>query len=233
MPTFAPPETTSSSPAGIAIASQAPSFWGRLRFRVETSLRSLTRPFLNTFAFFEADLDHTVVAMPAGTQLSPRLFQGRSETEEVCDLLAAMESPREEVQRRMQRGDIVCIGFVGEEPVAYTWMTFEDADVKELGLVLRLEPDELVQYDTFVAPQWRGRGFQYPLNVPGLNYARQHGYRKTLAWVHVLNTRSFKNQVRSGKRVIQKVFAVRLPGTKRRLVVRLPGKLRSRLRPAR
>jgi predicted GNAT family acetyltransferase len=233
LPTLAPPETTSSSQAGISIASQAPSFWGRLRFKAETSLRNLTRPFLNVSVFFEADLDHTVVAMPAGTHLSPRLFQGPSETEQVCDLLAAMDNSPEELQRRMRRGDLVCIGFVGDEPVAYTWMTFQNANVNELDLVLRLEPGELVQYDTFVSPQWRGRGFQYPLNVPGLNYAREHGYRKTLAWVHVLNTRSFKNQVRSGKRVIQKVFAVRLPGTKRRLVVRLPGKLRSRLSPAR
>ena len=231
MPSLAPPETTSSLRAG-RIATQEPSFWGSLRFKVETSLRNLTRPFLNVFVFFEADLDHTVVAMPAGTQLSPRLFQGPSETEKVCELLAAMDNSREELQRRMLRGDLVSIGFVGEEPVAYTWMTFQNANVNELGLVLRLEPGELVQYDTFVAPQWRGRGFQYPLNVPGLNYVREHGYRKTLAWVHVLNTRSFKNQVRSGKRVIQKVFAVRLPGTKRRLVLRLPGKLRSRLRPA-
>jgi hypothetical protein len=66
-----------------------------------------------------------------------------------------------------------------------------------------------------------------------LNYARDHGFRKTLAWVHVLNTRSFKNQVRSGKRVVQKVMVVRLPGKKRRLVLRFPGKLRARLVAAR
>jgi len=51
--------------------------------------------------------------------------------------------------------------------------------------------------------------------------------------VHVLNTRSFKNQVRSGKRVVQKVMVVRLPGKKRRLVLRFPGKLRARLVAAR
>ena len=109
---------------------------------------------------------------------------------------------------------MVSIGFVGNEAVAYTWMTFDNANVSELGLVLRLEPGELVQYDTFVARKWRGRGFQYPLNVPVLNYARDHGFRKTLAWVHVLNTRLFKNQVRSGKRVVQKVIVVKLPGKK-------------------
>jgi predicted GNAT family acetyltransferase len=233
MPTLAPPETSSSSRAGSGIAVQELSVWDSLRFKIETSLRSMTRRFVNTFAFFEADLDHTVVAMPAGTQLSPRLFQGPSDTGTVCDLLAAMDNSQDELQRRMRRGDIVSIGFVDEEPVAYTWMTFQNADVKELALVLKLEPGELVQYDTFVSPQWRGRGFQYPLNVPVLNYAREHGYRKTLAWVHVLNTRSFKNQLRSGKRVIQKVFAINLPGTTRRLVLWLPGKLRSRLCPVR
>ena len=231
MPTAAPPEITSPSPAENAPVEKH-AFWGSFRFRVESRLRSLTRPFLNSFAFFEADLDRTSVAMPTGTQLEPRLFQGPQDTQTVCELLVSMGVERNEIEKRMRRGDIVSVGFVGDEAVAYTWITFVDADVRELDLLLELEPDELVQYDTFVAPKWRGRGFQYPLNVPVLNYAREHGYRKTLAWVHVLNTRSFKNQLRSGKRVIQKVIALRLPGMKRRLVFRLPGKLRSRLKPA-
>jgi len=233
VPTVADPEVSPVAQATADVRLSEPGLWASWRFHIESKLRSLTRGFVNSFAFFEADLDHTVVSMPPDTQLCPRLFRGASTAEEVCNLLTPMGSSREELQKRMQRGDIVSIGFVGNEAVAYTWMTFDNADVSELGLVLRLEPGELVQYDTFVARKWRGRGFQYPLNVPVLNYARDHGYRKTLAWVHVLNTRSFKNQVRSGKRVVQKVIAVKLPGKKRRLVLRLPGKLRSRLVEAR
>lgn len=233
MPTVADPEVSPVAQANADVRLQEPGLWASGRFQIESKLRGLTRRFVNSFAFFEADLDHTVVSMPSDTQLCPRLFQGVSKADEVCTLLAPMGSSREELQKRMLRGDIVSIGFVGNEAVAYTWMTFGNAHVSELGLVLRLEPGELVQYDTFVARKWRGRGFQYPLNVPVLNYARDHGFRKTLAWVHVLNTRSFKNQVRSGKRVVQKVMVVRLPGKKRRLVLRFPGKLRARLVAAR
>ena len=82
-------------------------------------------------------------------------------------------------------------------------MTFDNANVSELGLVLRLEPGELVQYDTFVARSVRGRGFQYPLNVPVLNYARDHGFRKNACAGACAQHSFIKNQVRSGKRVVQ------------------------------
>jgi GNAT superfamily N-acetyltransferase len=211
------------------VLTREQSIWGEIRFRLEASLRNLARPYINTFAFFEADLERIVVEMPPGTKLEPRLFRGAGSVQNVCDLLESMGNTRGELEKRMLRGDLVSIGFVGAEAVAYTWMTFSDVDVHELGLRLRLQPGEAVQYDTFVAPKWRGRGFQFALNVPVLNYAREHGYRKTLAWVHVLNTRSFKNQVRSGKRVIQKVISLKPPGTKRSVTLRLPGALRSRL----
>ena len=204
-------------------------FWSKLRFRIETSLRSVTRKYVNSYAFFEADLTMTDAQMPVGTVLQPRLFKGVSQTDLVCCLLSPLGKNREELEHRMKRGDLVSIGFVDDEPVAFTWMTFKEGDVSELGLKFRLHAEEAVQYDTFVAPRWRGHGFQYPLNVPILNYARENGYTKTLAWVHVLNTRSFKNQVRSGKRVVQKVISMRVPWLNNSLLIRFPGELRSRL----
>ena len=169
--------------------------------------------------------------MPEGTILNPRLFSGSSQIDIVCGLLSPLGKDRDLLRKRLQNGDAVSIGFVEEEAVAYTWATFKEGEVSELGLKLRLEPGEAVQYDTFVAPRWRGHGFQFALNVPILNDAREQGYKKTIAWVHVLNTRSFKNQVRSGKRVVQKVISIRIPGLKRPWLIRLPGALRSRLTP--
>lgn len=211
------------------VVEQPRSLANRIRFGVEHNLRSLTRRYLNLYAFFEADLALTEVQMPPGTILNPRLFAGTSQLSAVWRFLGPLGKDQTTLERRLENGDIVSIGFVEGEAVAYTWMTFKEGDVSELGLKLRLEPGEAVQYDTFVAPQWRGQGFQYPLNVPILNYAREQGYKKTLAWVHVLNTRSFKNQLRSGKRVIQKVVALRFPGLMRPWLIRLPGALCSRL----
>jgi GNAT superfamily N-acetyltransferase len=212
-----------------SIKKETKSFWSELRFGVESSLRSVTRKYVNSYAFFEADLATTELRIPKDTALRPRLFIGISQTDTVCRLLSPLGKDPAELERRMLRGDLVSIGFVADEPVAYTWMTFKEGDVSELGLKVRLHTGEAVQYDTYVAPQWRGHGFQYPLNVPILNYAREHGFTKTLAWVHVLNTRSFKNQIRYGKRVVQKVISIRIPGLRNSLLIRFPGELRSRL----
>jgi len=227
MPTITQEEIRISNK--LSVEKRPRTYWSELRFRIESSLRSITRKYVNSYAFFEADLATTDVQIPKGTALRPRLFCGMSQTSIVCQLLSPLGKDPEELERRISRGDLVSIGFVGDEPVAYTWMTFKEADVSELALKLRLHTGEAVQYDTYVAPQWRGHGFQYPLNVPILNYAREHGFTKTLAWVHVLNTRSFKNQIRYGKRVVQKVISIRIPGLGNTLLIRFPGELRSRL----
>lgn len=221
--TTAPPALHSTAKS---IPEEDHSIWASARFKLESTVRNFTRAYLNTYAFFEADLTRMVVSMPA-TELRPRLFSGVAAMRDVSRFLVPLGARQEDIEERICRGDLVSIGFVGDEPAGYVWMTFQTAHVKELGLQFDLEPSEAVQYDTFVATKWRGRGFQYPLNVPVLAYAREHGINKTLAWVHVLNTRSFKNQVRSGKRVVQKVVSLRLPGMEPRAYC-LPGELKSR-----
>ena len=101
MPTVADPEVSPVAQATADVRLSEPGLWASWRFHIESKLRSLTRGFVNSFAFFEADLDHTVVSMPPDTQLCPRLFRGASTAEEVCNLLTPMGSSREELQKRM------------------------------------------------------------------------------------------------------------------------------------
>ena len=76
--------------------------------------------------------------------------------------------PSHEVCLRLRNGDVVAIGTVREEVVAYTWMTFTDVAMKEVGGFLRIPANHAAQFDTFITPRWRGHGLQFLLNVPGI-----------------------------------------------------------------
>jgi hypothetical protein len=61
-------------------------------------------------------------------------------------------------------------------------------------------------------PRWRGRGLHYPLTLPVLRYLSEQGYRRTLAWVNALNTRSLKNQRWRGNRKLATIVSSPLLG---------------------
>ena len=78
MPTVADPEVSPVTQTTAHVPLHEPGLWASWRFHIESKLRSLTRRFVNSFAFFEADLDHTVVSMPSGTEtVIPSAIPGR------------------------------------------------------------------------------------------------------------------------------------------------------------
>jgi hypothetical protein len=85
----------------------------------------------------------------------------------------------------------------------------------DLGLTIRFGREETLQYDSFVFPESRGGGLQYFTTVPIMEYARQHGYRRALAYVNGLNTRSLRNQRSQGKEQMGTIWTMRFPATQR------------------
>lgn len=120
------------------------------------------------------------------------------------------------VSARLQKGDLVAVGVIGDEPAAYTWASFTEASVKELNMKLCARPNEVIQYDTLVLKPFRRNGLQFAVNQPVLDYAQQHGYIRTLSWVNVLNRASCKNQWKWGKKVLLTVVLLGVPGTQYR-----------------
>jgi hypothetical protein len=53
-----------------------------------------------------------------------------------------------------------------------------------------------------------------------LDYARDLGLAGTTSYVNALNTRSRKNQIRTGRKKVLTLVSVRLPGTRKFLVGR-------------
>lgn len=72
--------------------------------------------------------------------------------------------------------------------------------------------DEIIQYDMLVLKPFRRHGLQFAVAKPVLDYAQEHGYARTLAWVNVLNRPSCNNQWKWGKRVLLTAVSLQIPG---------------------
>jgi GNAT superfamily N-acetyltransferase len=192
-------------------------------------LQKVTKPFLKIFYVFEADLTGPLRSERQPDGLVVRLFQGSADSAEVCAALVSTGLSANDVTQRLQHGDLVSIAFVQGRVAAYTWMTFIDAWFQEIRMTLVVHDREAVQYDTLVLPAFRGQGLQFLLNAPVLEYAKQKGYVRTLAWVDALNIRSYKNQMKTGKRKIMTIVSVRFPGVQRVWNFSLGTPLRERL----
>ena len=164
---------------------------------------------LYIFAFDLADaarLDSTASAIPRGINM--QIFRGPEDLERAGKILTRAGVSRDTVEKRMVRGDVVAIAMAEEDPVAYGWATTEDAWIAEVKATILLRDGDIVQYDTRVMPHWRRRGLHYALSAAVLPYLSQLGYKRALAWVDALNTRSLKNQRRVGKRMAADIISL-------------------------
>jgi GNAT superfamily N-acetyltransferase len=176
------------------------------------TVRKLTRPLFNVYYVFEFELDRahklsdSTKPLPEG--IGVRLFQGEEEIGWVAGKLSCVGLPTATTEQRMRQGDLVALALANDEELAaYTWTTFTDAWIPDVGATLPLRRDEALRFDTLVMPQWRGKGLHYPLTAPVFRFLRDQGYRRTLTLVNALNTRPLKTQIRQGKRKVATIIS--------------------------
>ena len=173
------------------------------RILLEAAARRLTHPLLNVYHVFEFELAnvHRLPPKDFPDGIALRLFRGERDTANVVAMLSRIGVPAPSAEQRMRRGDLAALILAGDsELVGYTWTTFGEAWLPEVGATLRLCGDEAVRFDSLIMPRWRGRGFNYTLTIPISRYLCDQGYRRTFSWVNALNSRSLKTQLRQGKR---------------------------------
>lgn len=192
-------------------------------------LRTVTRRFVKVVYVFAGDVTSELPTAPPRSGVEVRLFRGESDASTACATLASAGLEASEVTRRLRQGDLVSVAFVHGQVAGYTWMTFTDAPFHEIGRTFRVGAHEAVQYDALVVREFRGRGLQFVMNAPVLEYARQSGLARTLSWVDAFNARSHKTQLRTGKRKIMTIVSVKLPGTQRRWNFALGTRLSTRV----
>jgi GNAT superfamily N-acetyltransferase len=179
--------------------------------------RKITFDRLNYYHVFEAYLDRPVVnRVPGNVVAAIQLYQGQRDLDRVAALLRSSRLTHDMLKERLDRGDVVGIAVHGGEAVGYSWMNLSGEHWgPDLGLTIRFGQEETLQYDSFVYSQARGTGLQFLMTVPIMERARSLGYRRALAYVNGLNTRSLRNQRSQGKAQIGTVWTMRLPGIQR------------------
>jgi GNAT superfamily N-acetyltransferase len=181
----------------------------------ELALRKLTHPLFNVYHVVEFDLARAdqLPAAPLPSGVVIRLFHGEGEISPFAALLAESGLLAATVRQRMRCGDLVALALTDDGQLAgYGWATFTDAWMPEVRATLTLCNDEAALFDALVMPRWRGKGLYYPLTVAIFQYLSERGYRRTLSWINMLNTRSLKNQRRQGRRKIATIACARVLG---------------------
>lgn len=186
------------------------------QFTFWTILSRVTRPFLNAYYFFEGDLSQQRPSLPARPDFCVHLFRGAADLQSAIENLVPAGLTADDISARLQRGDLVAVGVLREQSAAYTWASFSEVNVKELGRSVYARAGEIIQYDTLVLKPFRRQGLQLAVNEPVLDYAQQQGYTRTLSWVNILNHTSCKNQRKWGKRVAHTAVILQIPGTQQR-----------------
>src|ERR1700676_1651055 len=178
-----------------------------------TVLSRLTKPFLEAYHVFEGDLLQPRSRFPAKPGFHVRLYRGQADLQAAIEALVPVGLTAADVSARLRRGDLAAVGLLQEQTAVYTWVSFTEASVKELGRKVCARAGEVIQYDTLVLKPFRRQGLQFAVSQPVLDYLQQHGYTRTLAWVNVLNRPSCKNQWKWGKKVLLTAVMLRIPST--------------------
>jgi GNAT superfamily N-acetyltransferase len=195
------------------------SFW--------TVLSRLTKPFLDAYHVFEFDLSQQRPCLPVKPDFRISLYRGAKDLRTAIDVLVPVGLSPTDISARFERGDLVAVGVLREQTAAYTWASFSEASVKELGITVLARAGEVFQYDTLVLKPFRRHGLQFALAQSVLDYAQRHGYTRTLSWVNVMNRPSCKNQWKWGKKVLLTAVLLKVPGTRYRWTFSLGAPLNS------
>jgi hypothetical protein len=125
----------------------------------------------------------------------------------------------EEAHARLRRGDVGYFGILEGRLVHQAWDTTLDPYVDEVGLTLLLGPGEVCSYGAWTAPAWRGLGIQ-AASIRWRNARRlERGLRRHLSWIRADNVQNLRVHARLGTPRIQTLWAIRLVGLARPIVL--------------
>jgi GNAT superfamily N-acetyltransferase len=160
--------------------------------------RKLLAPLLDcdVLYVYERDLSDnpTEYPVPEGIAISsfngePDLLQAQSVIGSLC----------QHVEPRLRRGDVAVVAYAGDQVAGYTWMSFSNTWVEELEMTVIVRKGEMVHYDSFVNPGWRGQGLHTCLIVAAKHRARLGGCFRALSWISTFNAQSLKTAQRLSK----------------------------------
>jgi len=114
---------------------------------------------------------------------------------------------------RMQQGDQCLLVEGGSKPVAFTWLKpHPDVVIAEIGCRVKLPPQGVWGYDTFVLPKARLAGAFVVLMCELLAELRRRGASSVFGTITHTNRESFHSHQRLGYGIALTLSRVQLPG---------------------
>jgi GNAT superfamily N-acetyltransferase len=154
--------------------------------------RKFVSPIMKAEAYFMFD---TALGAPApadpGETMQVQVCQGLESFESVEAHIASMGIKRN-VAERLERGEAVAIVSCKAQAVGFTWVAFADVPVKEFDLTIVVPTGYIYHYDSFVLPEWRGRGVHAFMIKTARQFARDRGCERSVSWINVLNQPSLR-----------------------------------------
>jgi len=111
---------------------------------------------------------------------------------------------------RFARGDLYLTLSRQGQVAGSTWLTTAGLWVSEARAFFVVNPGEVVIFDTFVDPVFRGQGLQNQLSAFATEVARKRGFRSVITYVDSLNLPSLRVQKKMGRRRTQRVLCLRM-----------------------
>jgi GNAT superfamily N-acetyltransferase len=175
--------------------------WRRLVF---TALRDLGyRPVL----VLERRLDEPIVPVAAHVPLGFETLEPAA-LHEYLQLQPAI--PRPQLENRFTRGDACYAARVDGRLAAATWVTRDPHFFRAIGCRYVIPPSEVYVFDSFTAPELRGRRVMPALGVWVLERLREAGVTRAELVIAPDNMASRRARARNGFRPFMRIDYVRL-----------------------
>ena len=190
---------------------------GPWRF-VVLSLRELLKPLVywHVYYIIQNDMQPALPTPAVKRKFETSVYSGEQDLAKASAALAGVgELTPAEIGLRLKRHDAVAVAFAGEQAIGYLWMTFCSGLELVFDTVWIVHPNEAVLYDTFVLPEWRGRGIHPGMDVALNNWAHPRGIVRAFASISAVNNQSLGVLKLAGKARIMTLVLVRVRGLKR------------------
>ncbi len=183
------------------------------------ALRARDAAGIRTLVLLERDLAAApcVPAIDAG--LACRLLS-EADVGAVVALRPSLDA--DAVRPRLDAGDYGIGVWHGDRLISAAWFSTAEAWIPELGRRLRLGPGQVYGYDSFTAPDWRGRGVYGYRSSVAAQVLTVAGLRHSLGFVIAHNRPSLRAAAKAGFRPFGMIGYVRI-GRWRRDFVRIDG----------
>ena len=173
-------------------------------------LRPLVR--LQRWRLFESELVASASGGTRGDGVVIEVFRGVESGRSVRVALCRLEviGP-EEIEDRLACGDSVAIAFADENPIGYAWCAYSDYWATDLGRQVRVGRTEVVGYDGFVLPNWRGRSLLPDLDAAQMAFGAQAGRKRQLVYAAASNRAAIRSLEAMGKKRVLTVYRLVVP----------------------